>query len=262
MQLTKHQALGNDFLVSRVSVLPPDAAAIAARLCERRLGVGADGLIFALAPEDPSNDVAMALYNADGSRAELSGNGIRCLAQAVISDPTRPGSLKVETDAGVRSVQFSPTETPGNIHAEVDMGPIGPGPDAESVQLGEGELRCATATVGNPHLVVQVEDPRAIELNVAGPRHEVGFTAGINVEFIAPTSGSAIDLRVWERGAGVTRACGSGACAAAYQANVWGLVGERVEVQMPGGVAVVRLGETATLAGPSGFVASIEVPDE
>lgn len=262
MRLTKHHGLGNDFLVHRTAGLPSNASAIAMRLCARRHGVGADGLIFGIDPSDPSNDVAMALYNADGSRAEMSGNGIRCLAQAVDSDPAAHTKLRIETDAGVRVVELEPTGDPHAVRAKVDMGAVGAGPGTDSVHLSDGEIRCATADVGNPHLVVLVDDPDAVELAVAGPRHEARFPAGINVEFIAPAGGPAIDLRVWERGAGATQACGSGACAAAYRAHEWGLAGTRVEVRMPGGSAEVVLGDTVTLSGPSVHVATIEVPDE
>ena len=262
MQLTKHQGLGNDFLVCRRADLPPDAPEIAVRLCDRRRGIGADGLIFALDPGEPTNAVGMALFNADGSRAEMSGNGIRCLAQAVIGEPTGSSTLDVETDAGVRRVELAPTETPGTVQARVDMGRVSAGPDAESVRLTEGEIRCATADVGNPHLVVQVENPGAIQLAVAGPRHEAVFPGGINVEFIAPADDGAVDMVVWERGAGATQACGSGACAAAHLAREWGLAGERVEVRMPGGSAVVGLGDTVTLTGPAVHIATIEVPHE
>jgi diaminopimelate epimerase len=261
VQLTKHQGLGNDFLVRRTPDLPAGAPALARRLCARRRGVGADGLIFGVDPADPANDVAMVLFNADGSRAEMSGNGIRCLAQAVLAGPA-PRAVNVETDAGVRQVLLTPTDEPSTVQAAVDMGRVGPGPGTASVRLASGEIRSATADIGNPHLVVQVEDPAAVELSVAGPRHEAVFAAGINVEFIAPADGSAIDLRVWERGAGVTEACGSGACAAAYHAREWGLVGEQVEVRMPGGSAQVGLGDTVTLSGPAVHVATIEVPDE
>lgn len=258
MQLTKHHGLGNDFLVHRIGVLPTEAARMAARLCDRRRGVGADGLIFGLDPSDEAHDVAMALFNSDGSRAEMSGNGIRCLAQAVVAEGEE-AQLLIETDGGVRAVSVAPTGTPGAVRARVDMGPVRAGPESGGVRLGPGEIRCATADVGNPHLVVQVDDPAAVDLAEAGPRLEASFPAGINVEFIASSGESTLELTVWERGAGITEACGSGACAAAFHAREWGIGSDRVEVHMPGGVAVVELGDTASLSGPSIRIATIEV---
>jgi diaminopimelate epimerase len=269
VHLTKHQGLGNDFLVCLVPDLPAGAAEMAIRLCERRRGIGADGLIFGLDPEAGSNHRAMVLFNGDGSRAEMSGNGIRCLAQAVVGRLDGPTVLRIETDGGLRSVSMAPTADAGMIEAEVDMGAVGPGPDTSRVVLGPGELRCASADLGNPHLVIEVENPSAVDVAVDGARHEDLFTGGINVEFIAavdggaiePVDGGAIEMVVWERGAGVTQACGSGACAAAHVANTWGIADRKVEVRMPGGPAVVGLGDTVTLAGPAVHIADIEVSD-
>jgi diaminopimelate epimerase len=269
VHLTKHQGLGNDFLVCLVPDLPSGAPELAIRLCERRRGIGADGLIFGLDPEAGSNHRAMVLFNADGSRAEMSGNGIRCLAQAIVERLDAPTVLRIETDAGLRSVSVVPTAEAGMIEAEVDMGVVGPGPDTSRVVLGTGELRCASADLGNPHLVVEVENPTAVDVAVDGPRHEALFASGINVEFIGPVDGGAmepvdggaIEMVVWERGAGATEACGSGACAAAHVANMWGIARGRVDVRMPGGTAVVGLGETVTLAGPAVHVADVEVHD-
>jgi diaminopimelate epimerase len=261
VQLTKHHGLGNDFLVWRRADLPDDAADRAVTLCNRRRGVGADGLIFGLDPVTIDTDMRMVLFNSDGSRAEMSGNGIRCLAQAVVAhDET--ASLLIETDGGIRHVAVVPTETAGLVRAEVDMGPIAEGPSVEAVSLEKGEIRCGSATIGNPHLVVLVEDPAAVDLRTAGPRHEAAFAGGINVEFIAPVGESTIELTVWERGAGITEACGSGACAAAFHAHGWGISNDRVEVHMPGGIAQVQLGDTVTLSGPAVLIASIEVPGE
>ncbi len=279
--LTKHHGLGNDFLVHLTD--DADAAgdrgawvARAVRWCDRRRGIGADGLLVGLHGTGAA-DLVMLLVNADGSIAEMSGNGIRCLAQAESRRRGEPAArLRIRTDGGDRVVALSPDpEDPASVVAEVDMGPARPGPAPDrSVDLG-GRLpdgatdalasnprRSTTLDLGNPHLVLLVDDPDAVDLVAAGSTHEAAFDAGINVHLIAPTPGEtdALTLRVWERGAGVTEACGTGAVAAARAAHDWGLVGPRVVVHMPGGDAVVDVGDPMVLHGPSTFVADVEVP--
>ena len=258
MRLTKHHGLGNDFLIAFTDALPDDAPAVAKAVCHRTRGLGADGLIFGL-PGDPdaSTDATMVLFNADGSRAEMSGNGIRCLAQALVrrNDCGRGGALRIGTDAGVRAVSVEPTENPHVVQARVDMGPVGAGPDLGSIDYPAG-LRFATADVGNPHLVIHVANARAVEISAHGAALS-RLAGGINVEFISEAA-TGIDLRVWERGVGVTEACGTGACAAAHAAHLWGLVGPVAQVSMPGGDVVVELGETTVLAGPAEYIATVD----
>ena len=273
VQLTKHHGLANDVLVvldevnGRELTIDGD---LAVRLCDRRRGIGADGLIHGAAPApDTDVDVVMHLYNADGSRAEMSGNGIRCLAQAVaMARDVREAMLIVATDGGVRQVQVESSADQHTSHVRVDMGPAGAGPavaaevtDRLAAPGPAHATAVATADMGNPHLVVVVDDPSLIDLAVEGPWLERHFAEGINVEFIAATGADTLDLRVWERGAGITQACGTGACAAAHAAHGWGMVGERVQVDMPGGSATVELADTITLIGPSSHVATLEIPD-
>ena len=263
MRLTKHHGLGNDFLVALADALPEDASAQARRLCHRTRGVGADGLIFGLPGDsEAGTDVTMVLFNADGTRAEMSGNGIRCLAQALLrqDNSRKPGlgkQLKITTDAGLRTVMVVDGDHPGQVHAWVEMGPITPGPELESIDYSDG-LRFTTADVGNPHLVVQVSNADEVDVATVGARlAEAG--GGINVEFISPRSGSeGIDMRVWERGVGVTQACGTGACAAAQAAYDWGLTSQPVRVSMPGGDVTVELGDTAVLVGPAEYIATVD----
>ena len=261
MQVTKHHGLGNDFLVALVDELPDDAAALASRVCDRRRGIGADGLLFGLpaGPDDPDTDVVMVLFNSDGSRPEMSGNGIRCLAQAVASrDGIAEGDIAFATDGGRRVVSVSPGRTEDEVMARVDMGPVRDGPGvASALELD----RAATADLGNPHLVVVVDNPEAVDLGTVGPEYEQHYPDGMNVEFIATDPGKAdtLDLVVWERGAGITEACGTGACAAATRAHQWGLVGDRVTVQMPGGDVVVEVGDRAYLNGPAELIGTIEL---
>lgn len=291
-RLTKHHGLGNDFLV----VLTDDPASAAGRSawigraqrwCDRRRGLGADGLLVGLTgpdARDPGSgepvDVVMTLVNADGSVAEMSGNGIRCLAQAaVLAGLGAGGSLTVATDAGLRTVRHrpSPDGDPATLEASVDMGPAGPGPEpdhdveispgdvppASATALGLDARRSATFALGNPHLVLLVDDPDAVDLVAAGSVHEATFAAGMNVHFVAPTPGEAdaVTMRVWERGAGVTEACGTGATAVARAVHDWGLTGPRVTVHMPGGDVSVDVGPTMTLHGPATFIAHVEVDE-
>jgi diaminopimelate epimerase len=278
VQLTKHHGLANDFLVvldevnGRGLVIDGD---LAVRLCDRRTGVGADGLIHGQLPPAEANggspggvDVVMHLFNADGSRAEMSGNGIRCLGQALATArDVHEAVLHVATDTGVRRLQVEESDDHRSSTISVEMGPAGAGPaipsEVDEFLAGADRpgTRAATVDMGNPHLVVVVPDPTHIDLASEGPWLEKQFADGINVEFIAPAGPDTLVLRVWERGAGITQACGTGACAAAHVAHQWGLVGDRVRVDMPGGSAEVELGPSVTLIGPATHVATIEIPD-
>ena len=258
MQLTKHHGAGNDFLV----LVDPDdrrpvAPALVRALCDRRFGIGADGLLRVLAGRDGA-DLAMELHNADGCLAEMSGNGIRCLAQAAVdAGLVAPPSFTVWTEAGVRTVEYTPTG-PGAADASVDMGKAELGPDQP--QQFE-DRRARTVDMGNPHLVLLGPDPAAIDVAELGQRLQGVHAGGINVEFIAAGPGpDQLTLRVWERGVGETLACGTGSAAAAAAAHSWGLVGDRVAVHNPGGTLEVTLGtDGIRLAGPTRKVADLEV---
>ena len=269
VMLRKLHGWGNNFLVALDAdqpdgpLDPGSVAAAAPLLCDRRRGVGADGLIHGTAG-GPGAAVTMALHNADGGRAEMSGNGIRCLAHAVVwSAGQWADTVVIDTDVGRRTLRLSGGSVgepvPTEVVVEVPMGVVAPGPDDSRVaDLLEGS-RYLTRDVGNPHLVLEVPDPAAVVLGEVGPLLEAAFPAGVNVEVVA-VRGGAVDLCVWERGVGLTEACGTGACAAAHAARAWGLVGDSVAVRMPGGEALVRLdGDEATLVGPSVAIATVEV---
>ena len=276
MQLAKLHGLGNDFLVlvDMDDVTPIDAG-LAIALCDRRRGLGADGLIR-VSPGSDGADVTMTLRNADGSLAEMSGNGIRCLALAVArTRGVASLDLRVATGGGVRALSLRAGRA-GSAEVDVDMGKARPGPEPDTGWLSlpvdavllrgpDGEYPgLLTLDVGNPHLVVLVADPHAVDLSDAGPVAERQFAAGINVGFVAAAAGEvdALDLRVWERGAGITEACGSGATAAAHAAHEWGLVGERVTVHLPGGDVRVAIGDTLRLSGPAVHVADCTIDDD
>jgi diaminopimelate epimerase len=253
VRLTKHHGLGNDFLVLLDSDGTVDAGeAMARALCDRHRGVGADGLIH-VGPGRDGADVTMLLRNADGGRAEMSGNGARCLGQAVaMARGVDALDLTVATDAGVRRVTVAPGDGARSVWASVDMGPTTLRPAGHAAAA-----RAAEVDVGNPHLVLlSAEGPPGAELLAAGRSRP-----DLNVEVVWPgPEPGALTMRVWERGVGETLACGTGACAAALAAQEWGLAGAVVTVHMPGGDARVERGDTVTLAGPSVYIATVEVP--
>ena len=259
LHLTKHHGLGNDFLVLLdLDARTPVDAALARALCDRHRGIGADG-IMRVTPGGDGADVSMTLRNADGGEAELSGNGLRCLGQAVVDAGVVPGpELTVATAAGVRRLVVQPGELPATAWVSVEMGKAEIGPDQPQ---DFPDRKARTVDMGNPHLVLVGPDPAGVDIGVLGPRIEASFADGVNVEFVAVGPGDdTLTMRVWERGVGETQACGTGACAAAAAANAWGLVGERVTVLQPGGPAEVELrSDGVVLSGPTQRIARIEV---
>jgi diaminopimelate epimerase len=255
LRLTKHHGQGNDFLV----LLDPDDrhpldSATARYLCDRRRGVGADGVIRATLaePGDDGAALCMELRNADGGIAEMSGNGIRCLAQAAADAGLASGpAFVIRTHAGPRTVTVGPSEGAGTMRVSVDMGEAELGceePDgAYEGLLPDGSWRARTVSVGNPHLVLlgpDLDGPDLDKVDVArtGRAAQDAYEGGINVELVVP--GPAPDelvLRVWERGVGETLACGTGSCAAATAARSWGVVGDHVLMHNPGGTLEVSM---------------------
>ncbi len=262
IRIEKYHGLGNDFLVLLdLGALRPVDSADARALCDRHRGVGADGLIR-VTPGEADAQFTMELYNADGSRAEMSGNGIRCMAMALVDAGLSGQEMVVHTDAGDRLVTVD-----DDGWATVDMGPA---------QVEPKDVGVAFVNMGNPHTVVEVED--LTKLRIAKRAAE---WQGRNVEFVQlgprpgperpseragrPESGRGADtisMRVWERGVGETLACGTGACAAAAAAFVWGRIsGGKVIVHQPGGDATVELrGDTMILSGPADHIATVEIP--
>ncbi|MCU1363816.1 MAG: dapF [Acidimicrobiaceae bacterium] len=246
--LQKWHGAGNDFLID---VQQPGYAewwtpSRVRAICHRTTGVGADGVLVA-ALESP---VSMTLFNADGSIAEMSGNGIRCLAAAVRRFTSASfDHLDVATLAGRRTVSLQMHGTSG--YASVAMGEVTMGEPLEGT-LG-------VANVGNPHVVVldRVEWNRSAREEVAEKlRAQVG---GANVEFLTVLGEDHLSIRVIERGVGWTQACGTGTCAVAMIAREAGLSSSEVMVENPGGpLRVVLSGSHATLSGPVEFIADVE----
>lgn len=275
LALTKLHGLGNDFLVVLDEGLgaKPDPTALAtrltARLCDRHLGIGADGLIVgtrlaggaATRTTGGNASLRFRLWNADGSEAEMSGNGIRCLAHAALDAGwlTDDVPFGVITPAGRREVTIRRGPDPGSTWATVGMGEAKVRGEVDRCNVGHGQLLVDT---GNPHLVVLGPDPTTVDVGYLGPRLEATDPAGLNVEFVTLGPGpDEVTMRVWERGVGETRACGTGACAAAAALHHWGRVGRSVTVHQPGGPAAVelRVDGSVTLGGPSVHIADCQV---
>ena len=248
LNLTKHHGLGNDFLIllGDQGVGEEALPALARALCDRHRGIGADGLLAAM----PATEAVarMVLHNADGGRAEMSGNGIRCLGQALVDAGwAAAGGFCVHTDAGDRWLEVTAEEEPGRRNVRVGMGP------ATVVRLAEGE---ADVDTGNPHLVVLSADPDGVDLLALGAGHP-----DRNVEVVRVDDHLTATMRVHERGVGITQACGTGSCAVVAATAAWGLTGPRVTVRNPGGDLHVELADgEAFLTGPTESVGRIEVP--
>ncbi len=265
VKATKHEGAGNDFLV----VLDPEDAirfsvAQVRLLTDRRRGIGADGIIR-VGPARDGCDLSMQLHNADGGEAEMSGNGIRCLAQAAVdAGLVSPPRFTVATAGGVRTVEYAPGDPPGWASAKVDMGPARLGPDQPQEF---DDRRARTVDVGNPHLVLLGPDTANVDISELGPKLQAAFAGGINVEWITVVEdddGDLLDFRVYERGVGETLACGTGSVAAAAAAASWGAVRNgTVRVRNPGGMLEVTLGAdaeaTTHLSGPVRKVADIDI---
>jgi diaminopimelate epimerase len=238
LTFTKMQGLGNDFIVLE-GPEKPDATDVV-RLCDRRFGVGADGVLVV----SPGPPVVMDYWNADGSPAEMCGNGLRCVARYASDKGWGAGpEFEVDTPIGLRRVRV------GEKPIEVEIGPV----LIEGQETIGGEVYRLVDT-GNPHAVRIVDDPGSIDLVSVGPlvAREAGFDAGCNVEVITIGDGT-VDMRVWERGIGETLACGTGMVAAAAVA----LDGNdgTIRVVTRGGAGVVTIEDkNAWLTGPAEYV--------
>jgi diaminopimelate epimerase len=255
MEFSKYEAAGNDFIVVN-AIEKEDGVerSTAVAMCDRRRGVGADGLIQLLPSEVA--DVGMRIINADGSDAEMCGNGIRALHLFALDQRIASGhTLDVETAAGVRRVEMLEATEGTNLFTVRMGGPVmkrgdipmsgNPAEEAIGVLLPLDDVRSVRVTclsMGNPHCVIFVDDPREVDVEEIGPiveNHEV-FPGRTNVEFASMRDGQTILARVWERGVGETPACGTGACACLVAARLNGIAGERARVVLPGGELTVE----------------------
>ena len=263
VKFVKMEGLGNDYpFLNCLEGEPPDLPRLATALSDRHFGVGADGLICV--KPGWAGDFAMEMYNADGSRGAMCGNGIRCLGKFVYdSGLTRKRCLTIQTDAGPRGLELS-VQKGQAAEVTVDMGPA----------KVEGEVYCQTPAgafwvtpvdVGNPHGVVFCPEWTEEETARVGPMLEVCPPLGQrrNIEFLTVEDRERLTVRVWERGSGVTLACGTGACASFAAARRRDLCGRKVQVRLPGGVLQVEEREGRLLmTGPARtvFRGEIDLP--
>ncbi len=255
LTFSKWEGLGNDFVVldARAAGLPPEPARLAQELCDRHFGVGADGLAFLT--KGHGSAFGMEIYNADGSHAMMCGNALRCLAALASRDGFAPLTdwMVIHTASGDKRARIT-SQTPWEV--EVDMGlPValnGRGvTDEAQLELDGLPQRAFLTSMGNPHLVIPVEDFEGWERH--GALLEKGPLApsdGINVEFVK-VDGAQLTVKVWERGAGPTLACGTGACAAVVALADHGLAPRTCKVSLPGGDLHIDWQETVFMRGPA-----------
>ncbi len=244
----KWQGLGNHYVVTEASAWPfpitPDRARV---VCDPHFGIGADGILEVVMSGDVPE---MRVWNPDGSMAENCGNGIRMVARYLHERALLPADGRVRTGAGVVVV-----EVEGSV-VSVDMGHAAfpAGEQEEALGTGAGEVALAEVSMGNPHAVIRHDDPDAV-VGVIGPLVETAarFPQRTNVEFIRRDGPSEITMRVWERGAGVTMACGTGACAAAVAGVRLDGLTSPVTVHLAGGDLMIGVDDDlrVTMTGPA-----------
>jgi diaminopimelate epimerase len=265
LEFTKMQGCGNDYIfVVANKIRPADPAQLSIRLSDRRFGVGGDGLIM-LAPSSQA-DIRMEMYNADGSRGEMCGNGIRCVARLAYENGiAHKNPIEVETDCGIKSVALTFSE--GKVDgATVDMGePILEGREIpvdadgtiidQKLEVGGRSAKITAVSMGNPHCVVFVNDDTISKLDLyefarLGRQfeHHPFFPKRVNTEFILPVSRSHLKMRVWERGSGETLACGTGACAALVAAVLTNRSDRKATVELRGGKLEIEWRENGARA--------------
>ena len=253
MKFTKMHGLGNDYLYVYGNV-PEKIKEVCTQLSDRHFGAGADGMIFI----SPSNtaDFSMRIFNADGSEAKMCGNGIRCVGKYVYDKGyTDKTLLRVETLSGIKTIRLRLIA--GKVgQVSVDMGKAEVSEDI-TVPLKNGETVSTPVSVGNPHAVIFTEDAENAAVSVLGPQieHSAIFPDGVNVEFAEVIGENAIRMRVWERGSGITMACGTGACAVAAAAVRKGLCeyDQTIAVNLDGGTLeiIVSPEYNVTMSGPA-----------
>ena len=255
IEFSKYQGLGNDFVLidNRHSADPIITPERAREICDRHFGIGADGVIFVL-PKTEDTDYTMRIYNSDGSEPEMCGNGIRCLAK-FIADLEGIGevnkSYRIHTLAGVIIPEIK-----SNGEVKVDMGmpqllaaeiptTLGDASDkvvAKSLQVGGRDWSVTCVSMGNPHCITFVDDVEAVALEEIGPQFENHpvFPQRTNTEFIEVVKSNYIKMRVWERGAGITLACGTGACASVVAGVLEQKCDRDCTVELPGGCLQIQ----------------------
>ena len=253
MHFTKMHGLGNDYLYVFGEV-PDDIADLSVRLSDRHFGAGSDGMIF-ISHSDVA-DFKMRIFNADGSEAMMCGNGIRCVGKYVYDKGYTDNTLlHIETLSGIKELELAVRH--GKVQqVAVQMGKAKVRAD-DSLQIGTQTLCYTPVNVGNPHAVFFTENVQDVPLETWGPQIErhPAFPDGVNAEFVQMLSDTELRMRVWERGSGVTMACGTGSCASAAAAVRKGYCrqGEPVAVHLDGGTLHITVGAdgSVTMTGPA-----------
>ena len=244
----KASACGNDFLLIDDVLSPPDVADFTRRICDRHDGVGADGVEW-MSPHF-SADVEIRLINADGSAAEISGNGTRCVAAYVCAMQGKE-RVSILTGAGTKICSLTGRQN-SEYEFEIEMGKAAVEPELE-VTITSGEVRGVPVSMGNPHFVIFVaEFMRNWQAQAAEIQKLPQFPEGVNVEYVVADSKFDLRARFFERGAGETRSSGTGSCASAVAAMSTGRADSSVRVQAPGGIQTIRrVGDNIYLRGPA-----------
>jgi diaminopimelate epimerase len=248
---TKASACGNDFLIIDGAHAPADLHGFTRRICDRHNGMGADGVEWLFPAQDA--EVRARLINADGSEAEISGNGTRCVAAYLVQQGAKD-RLAIKTGAGAKVCSLASRDG-SHFEFEMDMGEPQVGDDF-SLKLASGDVRGTPVSVGNPHYVVfvkQLAPTWQTEAAEIGRRPD--FPDGVNVEFVRVNGKNDIEVWFYERGVGETQSSGTGSCAAAVASIASGQVNSPVNVHAPGGTQVVRwTGQSVFLRGPAQLV--------
>ena len=243
----KATACGNDFLIIDFVHAPGDIHAFARLVCDRHNGVGADGVEWILPANDA--DLRIRLVNADGSEAEISGNGTRCVAAWYCAEKGRD-SVVIRTDAGLKTCSLTARDR-NSFEFRSSMGQPEVG-DPLSIKIAYGEMSGIPVSMGNPHYVVFVSE---FELGWQAVAQQMSthpdFRHGMNVEYVKVNGANEIDVRFWERGVGETMSSGTGSCAAAVASIHCGKVSSPVRVHAPGGAQTVEWKEQVFLSGPA-----------
>ncbi|MEE1054325.1 MAG: diaminopimelate epimerase [Acutalibacteraceae bacterium] len=252
MHFTKMHGLGNDYLY--VYGEPENPSELSIKLSERHFGAGSDGMIW-ISPSRVA-DFKMRIFNADGSEAMMCGNGIRCVGKYVYDKGyTDKKQLKIETLSGIRTLDLQVSS--GKVKSvTVDMGKAVASEDL-TLDIEGQSLTCTPVSVGNPHAVFFVEDIEKVELTKIGPKieHHEAFPDGVNAEFIQVLGDNELRMRVWERGSGITMACGTGACASTMAAvkKKFCDYDTPVSVHLDGGTLKIQIShdDNVTMTGPA-----------
>ncbi len=264
MRFTKMHGIGNDYVyVNCFEEKVEDPAAVSVAVSDRHFGIGSDGLIL-IKPSEKA-DCEMDIYNADGSRAMMCGNGIRCVGKYVYDRGiAKKDVIFVDTQSGIKRLEVK-AENGKAAALTVDMGRPVCGTPGEEI-LVDGEKQSFTfVSMGNPHAVVFVDDPGKIDLPAVGPKfefHERFAPDRVNTEFVRVIDRGHIKMRVWERGSGETMACGTGACASAVASMLSGFTDSTVEVELLGGKLTItwdKEKDTVFMTGPAAEVFTGEI---